>query len=199
MRAGRQLDEARAARLRHERDGVQPHGHQRAEPVAPRRGRVGPSHAAPHAHHAAPPAPRLLLESPLRAACARPPRTAGSPLPACARCAWQGAGKTETNKQLLNYLIWRAGSVGGGTSTLSQVRAAECPLPRPSYPPAPLGPPQHVHASFGASEGAIAVCAHHAPRRPLCFLCAIGRRSDAPSPPQAHLRSSSSPSLTPLA
>ena len=42
----------------------------------------------------------------------------------CARCASQGAGKTETNKQLLNYLIWRAGSVGGGTSTLSQVRAA---------------------------------------------------------------------------
>ena len=59
----------------------------------------------------------------LRAACS-PPRTAGSRLPASARCAWQGAGKTETNKQLLNYLIWRAGSVGAGTSTLSQVRAA---------------------------------------------------------------------------
>lgn len=31
-----------------------------------------------------------------------------------------GAGKTETNKQLLNFLIWRAGATGAASTTLSQ-------------------------------------------------------------------------------
>ena len=43
-----------------------------------------------------------------------------------------GAGKTETNKQLMNYLIWR------GASARAAAAAARPPPPRAAHPARPL-------------------------------------------------------------